>query len=116
MRWFGATLTLLAASLAIVVGIYLRDRVPSRWLPPERTVAHSDGMSVAAVLGGTCPRECKVSLVGHPRPDHWTEQIEIPTSTLCVDINVRTFETAHVNGIYGVTRVACGLQPSAGTH
>ncbi|MGZ4297284.1 MAG: hypothetical protein ACXVE4_08735 [Solirubrobacteraceae bacterium] len=113
MRWLAATLTLLAATFAVGLGLYLRDRVPSNWLPPQRTVAHSDAMSLAAVLGGTCPRECKVRFIDHPRADHWTEWIETPSTTICVDINVRTFETAEVNGISGVTTVACEARPSA---
>lgn len=116
MRWLAATVAMLGASVAIVLGIYLRDRDPSNWLPPQRTVAHSDAMSLAAFLGGTCPRECAVSLVDHPRADHWTERIEIPTTTICVDINVRTFETQHVAGISGVTSVACSNGPNVGTH
>jgi hypothetical protein len=97
----------LGASLAVVVVIFLRDRDPSNWLPPQRRVAYSDAMSVAAVLGGTCPRECSVRLVDHPRADHWTERIEIPTATMCVDIDVRAFDTG-AHGIGGVRRVACG--------
>ena len=107
MRWLAVTLALLGASAALVSGLYLRDRDTSAWLPPGPTIARHDALAVAADLGGTCPRECKVKLVGHPRGDHWIEWIEIPTLTTCVDINVRTFATEKVHGLSGVTRTGC---------
>ena len=67
MRWLAITLALLGASAALVSGLYLRDRDTSAWLPPGPTIARHDALAVAADLGGTCPRECKVKLVGHPQ-------------------------------------------------
>lgn len=110
MRWLAATVTLLGASAALIVGIYLRDRDPGHWLPPQRQVAHSDAMAIAAAIGGTCPRDCAVKLLGHPRRDHWTEKITIPTATRCVDINVMTFATDETHGVAGVTMVRCGTR------
>ncbi len=107
MKWLAATLALLAASAALVAAIYLRDRDTSNWLPPQRAMAHDDALSLAANIGGTCPRDCTVRLLGHPRTDHWTERIEIPTATRCFDINVRTFATEDVHGLSGVTRIGC---------
>jgi hypothetical protein len=113
MRWFAATLALLGASVGLVAGIYLRDR-STNWLPPQRTVAHSDALAVAAHIGGTCPRDCTVKLLGHPRTDHWLERVEIPTATQCFDIDVRTFATQDVHGLSGVTRIACNGISAAG--
>jgi hypothetical protein len=113
MKWLGVTLALLGASAALVGVIYLRDRDPSDWLPPGPTVAHHDALAIAAAIGGTCPRECIVQALGHPRTDHWTERIEIPSATECVDINVRTFATDDVHGVSGVTRVGCDALPPA---
>jgi hypothetical protein len=107
MKWLVMTLALLAASAALVSGIYLRNRDPSHWLPPGPIVAHHDAMAIAAAIGGTCPRDCIVKLLGHPRTDHWTERIDIPTASECVDINVLTFATDEVHGISGVTKVGC---------
>jgi hypothetical protein len=107
MKWLVVTLALLGASAALISGIYLRDRDPSRWLPPGPTVAHHDAMAIAAAIGGTCPRDCTVKLLGHRRTDHWTERIEIPAATECVDIDVLTFATDEVHGISGVTKVDC---------
>jgi hypothetical protein len=104
---------LLAASAALVLAIYLRDRDPGGWLPPQREVAHSDAMAIAAEIGGMCPRDCAVSLLGHPRTNHWTERIVIPTATRCVDINVLTFATYEERGIAGVTVVSCDATPDA---
>jgi hypothetical protein len=108
VRWLAATIALLGASVFLVLGIYLRDRAPGQWLPPQRLVAHSDAMAVAAAIGGTCPRDCTVKLLGHPRKDHWIERIVIPTATRCVDINVLAFATDETHGIAGVTEVRCG--------
>ncbi len=45
MRWLAVTLALLAASAALLGGIYLRDRDTS-WLPPPRTAADFDAQVV----------------------------------------------------------------------
>jgi hypothetical protein len=111
MRWFTVTMALLAASAALVGGIYLRDRASSDWLPPGGPVAHHDAMAIAAAIGGTCPRDCVVEMLAHPKADHWTERIRIPTATECVDIDIRTFATAEVNGFSGVTKVGCARGP-----
>jgi hypothetical protein len=105
MRWLAVTFALLGATVALVGGVYLRDRDTSDWLPPGRLVAHHDAMSIAAEMGGTCPRDCDVRVLGHPRADHWTERITIRTMTACVDIDVRTFATR--TELSGVTRIAC---------
>ena len=110
MKWLAATITLLAASTVLVVSVYLRDRDPATWLPPQRQVAHSDAMAIAAAIGGTCPRDCTVRLLGHPRKDHWTERIVIPMATRCVDINVITFATDADHGLAGVREVQCGAR------
>jgi hypothetical protein len=107
MRWLALTTVLLAASAALVLGIYERDREASAWLPPGPTIAHHDAMAVAAAIGGTCPRDCAVRLLGHPDTNHWTERIQIPTVTECVDINVSTFATDDSHGLSGVRTVAC---------
>jgi hypothetical protein len=107
MKWLAVTLACLAASAVLVGGIYLRDRDPSRWLPPGPTVARHDALAIAAAIGGTCPRECRVKLLGHRGADHWTERIEIPRVVVCVDVNVRTFATDDSHGLSGVTKVRC---------
>ncbi|HEX3975494.1 MAG TPA: hypothetical protein VHW96_04475 [Solirubrobacteraceae bacterium] len=107
MRWLASTLALLAACAALIGWLYERNRGGSDWLPPARAVAHNDALAVAAAIGGTCPRDCTVKLLAHPRTNHWTERIQIPDTIECVDINVRTFATYAVNGLAGVTRVGC---------
>jgi hypothetical protein len=107
MRWLAVTVALLGACAALVGAVYFRDRVPSHWLPPERPAAHADAMAVAAGLGGTCPRECSVKLLGHPRPDHWVERIAVPAGIRCVDIDVVSFATGLQHGFSGITEVNC---------
>jgi hypothetical protein len=113
MKWLVVTVVLLGASAGLVSGLYLRDRDASSWLPPGRTVAHHDAMAVAAAIGATCPRECDVKLLGHPRTDHWTEWIRVPAATVCVDIDVRTFATDQASGLSGVTKVPCRAAAAA---
>jgi hypothetical protein len=111
MKWLAATVALVGASVALVLGIYFRDRDPGHWLPSQPRAAHLDAMAVAAEIGGTCPRDCRVKLLGHPRANHWTERITVPTATECVDINVLTFATDETHGVAGVTAIRCDVTP-----
>jgi hypothetical protein len=114
MRWLAVTIALLGASAALVGGIYLRDRDPSTWLPPGPTAAHHDAMAIAAAMGGTCPQECVVKQLGHPRTYHFTERIQVPATTTCVDINIVTFGTDDSHGISGVTTLRCDATAPGG--
>lgn len=105
MRWLAATIGLLAASLALVSGIYLRDRDP-HWLPPQRKMAAYDARTMLLQLH--CGHVCSYRVLGNPHPDHWTVRVEDGIATECFDIDVVQFETTVSRGVSGVTTVGCG--------
>lgn len=114
MRWLAVTLALLAASAAVVVGIYLRDRDTS-WLPPARTAADFDAQVVLTeVAGPGCGTRCSYQLLANPRPDHWLAQIVDRSRTSCVDIDLSTFRADDSNGLSGVKLVDCTAARPAG--
>jgi hypothetical protein len=105
MRWLCLTAGLLAASAALVLGIYLRDRDP-QWLPPQRKMAAYDARTMLLQL--RCGHVCSYAVLGNPHPGHWTVRVEDGIATECFDIDVVRFETTTSHGISGVTTVACG--------
>jgi hypothetical protein len=105
MRWLGLTILLLAASVALVVGIYLRDRQTSDWLPPPRNAANSDVKTM--LLQTRCGGQCTYKLVGNPRPDHWIARVDNGTAIQCFDINLLAFDTSDSHGVSGVAAVPC---------
>jgi hypothetical protein len=105
MRWLAGTLGLLAASVALVVGIYVRDR-DSHWLPPQRKMAAYDARTMLLQL--PCGHVCSYTLLANPHPDHWLVRVEDGIATECFDIDVVQFETTTARGVSGVTTVACG--------
>jgi hypothetical protein len=105
MRWLCLTAGLLAASAALVVGIYLRDRDP-QWLPPQRKMAAYDARTMLLQL--RCGHVCSYAVLGNPHPGHWTVRVEDGLATECFDIDVVRFATTTSHGISGVTTVACG--------
>jgi hypothetical protein len=113
MRWLAATLALVAASAALVAGIYFRDRDTSGFLPAPRIAANADARAVMFSIGGTnCGRRCSYRLLGSSRPDHWLAQIVDRSRTRCVEINIRTFGLSIAHGISGVGPVDCESLPA----
>lgn len=111
MRWLAATLALLTASAALVVGIYLRDRSTS-WRLPPRQAAQVDALKVLNFIAGPgCGRTCSSRVVAHPRPDHWWALIVDRSRPHCVDINVQTFSISPERGMSGMERISCSLLP-----
>ena len=53
MRWLAATVALLGASAALVVGVYLRDRDPSNSPPPPRVAVSRDAVTITRQM--RCP-------------------------------------------------------------
>jgi hypothetical protein len=108
MRWLAVTVALLAASLGLVAGIYLRDRDPSPWMPPQRSLAQSEAATVLASLSGPdCGRHCGAQLVTTPRPGHWVFRITARQTIECVDINVDAFSFSRGQDLSGVKAVRC---------
>jgi hypothetical protein len=105
MRWLGLTIILLAASVALVVGIYVRDRETSNWLPPQRKAANSDVRTM--LLQMRCGGQCTYKLVDNPRPDHWLARIDNGSTIECFDINLLVFDTSHSHGVSGVAAIPC---------
>jgi hypothetical protein len=104
MRWLAATLGLLAASAALVGGVYLRDRDP-HWLPPQRKVASYDAKTM--LLAMRCGHRCSYTLVGNPRPYHWVARVDNGVGIECFDIDVISFDTTGSRGASGVATVHC---------
>ena len=114
MRWLAATLALMAASAAIVVAIYFRDRDTSGFLPAPRTAANADARAVMYGLGGTnCGRRCSYRLLGPTKPDHWAAQIVDRARTECVEIDLKSFGTSIAHGLSGVSLIDCEAAASA---
>jgi hypothetical protein len=103
---------LLAASAALVVGVYLRDRDP-HWLPPQRKVAAYDAKTMLLQMG--CGHRCSYTLVGNPQPFHWVARIDDGVGIECYDIDVVSFDTSTSRGVSGVTTVHCGTAVAAGS-
>ncbi len=113
MRWLAATLALLTASAALVVGIYLRDR-STAWRLPPRQAAQVDALKVLNFIAGPgCGSACSYRVVAHPRPDHWLALIVDRSRPHCVDINVQTFAISAERGMSGMERISCDQVPGA---
>jgi hypothetical protein len=110
MRWLAATVGLLAASAALVAGVYLRDRDP-HWLPPQRKIATYDARTM--LLQMHCGHRCSYALVGNPRPYHWVARIDNGVGVECYDIDVISFDTSTSHGVSGVATVRCGALAQA---
>jgi hypothetical protein len=107
MRWLAATLVLLGACAALVIGIYLRDRDTS-WRPPPRTEADFDArMVLNFVAGPTCGRRCSYEVLANPRNNHWVARIVDRSRAECVDIDVEKFGITGEHGISGIRLISC---------
>jgi hypothetical protein len=107
VKWLAVTLTLLAVTAGLVAGIYLRDREPSHWLPPQRQAANADVKTM--LLQMRCGGQCTYALLGNPRPDHWLARVDDGRTIKCFDINVMAFDTGDTRGVSGVESVHCDL-------
>ncbi len=106
MRWLAATVGLLAASVVLIAGIYLRDRDPSHWLPPQRNVARYDAETILLAL--RCGHLCSYTLMSNPRPNHWVARIDKLGATVdCFDIDVTSFDISGASGVSGARVVRC---------
>ena len=106
MRWLALTFVLLAASATVMVGIYLRDRDSSVWLPPERAAATLDVRTM--LLEMHCPAaQCTYQFLGRPRPNHWVARINNGATARCFDIDLLAFDVSEAHGLSGVVLVGC---------
>ncbi len=107
MRWLGLTVAFLAATVALLAGIYLRDRVAHPPLPHQQSVAQREAEAVLASLAGSHCQPCGVALLRQSRHGHWLAQITIKQSVQCININVENFTWDAEHGFSGVTSVSC---------
>jgi hypothetical protein len=108
MRWLAVTVALLTASAGLVAGIYFRDRNPSPWLPPSRTVAQHDAQTIAHQLaGGRCDGDCEALLLSEPQPETWLAKLSVQSTTQCVYIYLQSFAYDPAHGVTGVRDVRC---------
>jgi hypothetical protein len=114
MKWLGVTAALLAASAALVVGIYLRDWSSAWRLPPQKA-AEVDARRVLTFMAGPqCGRRCSYRMLAHPRTNHWLAVIvDRARPPQCVDINVDRFEISAAHGVSGVQPVSCDSAAAA---
>jgi hypothetical protein len=114
MKWFTATIVLLLASAALVLGVFLRDR-DTAWQPPARAAASFDARWVMTyVAGPTCGTRCSYEVLANPRANHWLARIVDRSRAECVDIDVDTFDVSGAHGISGIQVIDCGSVPGAG--
>ena len=105
MRWLGVTVALLAATLALVGWVYLRDRDTANWRPPEAQAVHVDArVALAALEGPECPRGCRARVLSRVRPEYWLVRITLRGRPRCLQIDLDAFAI----GQYGLV----GAQPS----
>jgi hypothetical protein len=113
MKWLAATIVLLAASAALVLGIFLRDR-DTAWQPPPRAAANFDAMRVMTyVAGPTCGTRCSYEVLANPRANHWLARIVDRSRAECVDIDVDSFDVSGAHGISGIRVIDCRSVPMA---
>jgi hypothetical protein len=107
MRWLGATVGLLAACVALVGWIYLRDHSTESWHPPAGQAARADAATVLAALDGDgCRHHCGVQLLGSTRHGDWIAQITLGAHPQCFAIDVAAFSNGQ-HGLTGVEPVSC---------
>jgi len=111
MRWLAATLVLLAASAALLLGIFLRDRDTAWQLPPRATAEFDAKWVMTYVAGPTCGKRCSYTVLANPRADHWLARIVDRSRTTCVDIDVGRFDVSSAHGISGIQVIDCRSLP-----
>ena len=108
MRWLAATIGLISASAVLVGGIYLRDRDPGSWRPPESTRAQGAAQTVLAALSGyNCHQGCVVTSVTRRGQDQWLARLEIRSRARCFAIDLQRFSFTVQHGLVGVAAVKC---------
>lgn len=108
MRWLFATLGLLAATAGLAAWIYLRDRNPNAWHPPESQLARYDAQTVlAATQEWPCGSTCFITRL---RPEgasqRWFLRIKFPWGPRCSEFDPQTFAFIH-GQLVGVRSVPC---------
>jgi len=109
MKWLAATIALLSASVLLVVGVYLRDRDPGAWRPPEATLAHSYATTLLALLGGAdCTHGiCGVTSLSRTSPARWFTALEVHSQMRCFEIDLDRFAVTTQHGVEGIAAVTC---------
>jgi hypothetical protein len=108
MRWLYLTIGLLGASACLIAWIYLRDRDPSSWRPPERQMVRADAAAtLAALSGGGCRSGCATELLGRTRQHRWLVRITVRGRRQCLQIDPYTFALSQEHGLSGVWPSRC---------
>jgi hypothetical protein len=107
MRWLGLTVGLLGASLCLAGWVYLRDRDPGSWRPPEDQAAHVDARTALAALEGpVCARGCRSQVLGRVRPGSWLVRVTLRGRPECLRIDLDTFAIGQY-GLVGAQLSRC---------
>jgi hypothetical protein len=110
MRWLCVTVGLLSACLCLVAWIYLRDRDPASWRPPEGQLARVDAAAtLAALRGADCHSGCTEKLLGRVHTDRWLARITVRGRAQCVQIDLDTFASSQQHGLLGVRPSRCAV-------
>jgi hypothetical protein len=108
MRWLYLTVGLLSASFCLVAWIYLRDRDPSSWRPPEQQLASVDATAALTALGGgDCGSGCAAELLGRIQPHRWLVRVTVKGRSRCLQISLEEFATSEQHGLSGVQPRRC---------
>jgi hypothetical protein len=106
------TIAMLAASAALVVGIYFRDRATPSWQPPQQPLARRDAQQVLTELAGShCSRGCTIELVRHPGRNRWVARLHLRSLTECYEIDLRAFGWTR-SGLTGAQEITCPRRPA----
>jgi len=115
MRWLAVTVGLLAATGALLAGIYVRDRNPNAWHPPAQQLARGDAEGVLlGIMGWHCPHGCRVETVTPLAQGRWFARLEVHWRAVCVEIEPRRFSIAPrtLTGFTGVLFSGCETRPA----
>jgi hypothetical protein len=108
MRWLSLTVALLTASVCLLGWVYLRDRDPSGWRPPEQSLARVDAARTLTMLGGpACHSACAAALLGRTQPHRWLVRVTVRGHQTCMQIDVSAFAVSREHGLVGVRPAGC---------
>ncbi len=107
VRWLAVTLALVAATGALLGGMYLRDRRPGAWHPPSAFAARADAESLLSALNGGRCGGCAVTRLRPASSGLWFARLRIEDQVRCVRIDPDRFAMTPESGLVGMEVVAC---------
>jgi hypothetical protein len=109
MIWRYVTASLVAASVALLGWMYVRDRAPYSPHEAERAQAGLDAERFLSAFGPSraCRGHCSVNLVRKIAPHQWLFQFRSPTWQRCFVLSVNAFTYRPQSGLSGVRSSGC---------